>query len=192
MRLIFVSPPGSGKGTQAELLVANFGLLHISTGDVLRKEIDAETNLGKEVKELMADGKLVPDNIVIDVIRHFMQANGNYEKMLFDGFPRTVEQAAALQDLLKSKNMEKLDGVIYLNVPDDELIRRLIERGGKTGRPDDQDPDIIATRLKEYRTKTEPLLEYYQNNGVPVFTIDGVGEIMEVNDRICTVLLEGK
>jgi len=186
LNLVLFGPPGAGKGTQSQKLIDKYGLIHLSTGDLLRSEIAQGTELGLEAKKLMDDGKLVPDAVVIGMIRHKLDANKEAKGFIFDGFPRTVAQAEALDVLLKEEETP-ISGMVALEVPDDELLRRLLERGKESGRPDDANPEVISKRIKEYNDKTAPVAGFYK--GQDKFTsINGVGSVEEIFDHICEVL----
>lgn len=182
LNIVLFGPPGAGKGTQSQYIVEKFKLIHLSTGDLLRSEIAAGTPLGKEAKLLMDDGKLVPDEVVIGMIDNKLQANKDANGFIFDGFPRTTEQAKALDDLLKS-NDDSISGMIALEVPDEELISRLLERGKDSGRADDQNEDVIKNRLKVYNDQTAVLKNFYSKQG-KFQEINGLGTIEEVFGRI--------
>ena len=162
--LILFGPPGSGKGTQAENIIAKYNLVHLSTGDMLRAEIAAQSKLGLEAKTLMDRGELVPDAIVIGMIEHKLDTNTSAAGFVFDGFPRTVKQAEALDELLSTRNVP-IKAVLSLYVSEVELTKRILERGKTSGRADDQNEDIVKNRVVEYRTKTEPLAKYYETQG---------------------------
>lgn len=159
LNLILFGPPGSGKGTQSVKLIQRYGLQHISTGDLLREETANGTPLGMEAKKFMDQGQLVPDAVVIGMIGSRLDAQTGASGFIFDGFPRTGAQAAALDDLLRQKNTE-IDLLLSLEVPEDELKRRLIHRGELSGRSDDNEA-IIEKRIVEYKAKTEPVAAYY-------------------------------
>lgn len=182
-------PPGSGKGTQSEILVRCYGLKHISTGNILRDEIAAGSDLGKQAQAWMDEGKLAPDEIVMSMISQFISENKDESWFLFDGFPRTEAQAIALHQLLATHNI-RLFAVIFLQVPDDLLISRLIERGQTSGRTDDNE-ETIKKRLTEYIIKTEPVIAYYKSIGVRIMNVDGVGEVGEIATYISEELEGG-
>lgn len=182
LNLVLFGPPGAGKGTQAEFLIRNYQLIHLSTGDLLRSEIAAQTTLGLEAKSFMEKGELVPDEVVIGMIKNKLEANPNAKGFIFDGFPRTVAQAKALDDLLDFNNTP-ISGMLSLEVEEQELIDRLMKRGQVSGRPDDQDLDIIKNRINVYQEKTAPLVEYFGAQGKH-FSINGMGSIAEIADRL--------
>ncbi len=158
--LILFGPPGSGKGTQSENIIAAYGLQHLSTGNLLRTEITNQTTLGLEAKRLMDQGQLVPDEVVIGMVGNFIDAHGEAKGFLFDGFPRTTAQCVALDALLKEKHSE-INIVLALEVSEEELVKRLLGRGATSGRSDDINEDIIRARIKEYHDKTTAVATYY-------------------------------
>lgn len=176
--LILFGPPGSGKGTQSEKLIEKYGLIHLATGDLLRKEIATQTKLGLEAKSFMDKGQLVPDAVVIGMIGSAVDANPQAKGFLFDGFPRTVAQAEALDSLLAGKASE-IAIVLALEVDREELVARLLNRGKSSGRSDDINEDIIRARLVEYENKTAPVAGYYAGFGKVVY-VKGVGSIDEI------------
>ena len=159
--LILFGPPGSGKGTQSENIIANYGLQHLSTGNLLRTEITNQTTLGLQAKQLMDQGQLVPDEVVIGMVGNFMDAHREAKGFLFDGFPRTTAQCVALDALLKQKANE-INVVLALEVSEEELVKRLLGRGATSGRSDDINETIIRARIKEYHDKTTAVATYYQ------------------------------
>lgn len=176
--LILFGPPGSGKGTQSDKLIEKYGWIHLSTGNLLRKEITEGTRLGREAQGLMAAGKLVPDEVVIGMIRSAMDANPGANGFLFDGFPRTVAQAEALDQLMTEKNAG-INLLLMLDVTRDELVKRLKNRGLTSGRPDDVDENTIHARLAEYESKTALVADHYKQFGKSV-RIKGEGSIDEI------------
>lgn len=179
--LILFGPPGSGKGTQSSNLINTFGLKHLSTGDLLRDEIARETRLGIEAKKFMDAGQLVPDAVVIGMIGSKLDENPEAKGFIFDGFPRTTAQAEALDNLLELKGTS-IHMLISLEVPEEELKQRLLLRGEISGRSDDNE-EVIANRILEYRAKTEPVSNYYEAQG-KLERIKGVGEIEEIFSSI--------
>jgi len=189
LNLILFGPPGAGKGTQSEKIIAKYNLIHLSTGDLLRSEIQAGTELGLRAKTLMDQGLLVPDEVVIGMIEHKLKDHRDAAGFIFDGFPRTVKQSEALDELLARYN-ESISVMVALVVDDNELLSRLLNRGKTSGRPDDQNEELISKRIQEYNSKTKPVADYYQEKGK--FTaIDGIGEIeaifAEISKAIATV-----
>lgn len=162
--LILFGPPGSGKGTQSQNIIDNYQLIHISTGDLLREEVAQQTPLGIEAKKFMDGGQLVPDSVVIGMIDSKLKAHTNARGFIFDGFPRTTAQAEALDSLLK-KNNTSIKVLIALEVPEEELKHRLLERGKISGRSDDNE-EVIQKRIIEYKLKTEPVAAYYNAKGL--------------------------
>src|SRR3954463_9292169 len=159
LNIVLFGPPGAGKGTQSENLINKYRLVHLSTGDILRSEISRGTSLGLKAKEIMDRGELVGDDIVIGMIESKLDENPKAKGFIFDGFPRTQAQAIALDDLLQKKGTA-ISAMLALEVDHEELVKRLLIRGKESGRPDDQDYDIISNRVNEYNTKTLPLKEY--------------------------------
>ena len=181
MRIVFIGPPGAGKGTQAERIVTTYHMAHLSTGDMLRAARDAKTELGKKADEYMSTGRLVPDDLIIDLIRERLKQPDCSKGYLLDGFPRTIAQAEALDVMLAGQGTP-LDVVLELQVPEEDLFQRLAGRG----RADDK-PDVIRQRLVAYRKQTEPLLEYYGSRAL-LKSVDGAGTIDEVFSQARTVL----
>lgn len=180
--IVLFGPPGAGKGTQSKMLISKRNLIHLSTGDLLRSEKEAGTELGLKAKVLMDQGKLVPDEVVIGMIRNKLESNKDSHGFIFDGFPRTEKQAEALDELLKEENTE-ISGMIALEVESEELISRLLERGKDSGRADDQKREVIENRLNVYQNETAILKEYYQKQG-KFSSINGLGSVDEVFDRL--------
>jgi len=181
--IILFGPPGSGKGTQSENLVKRYGLIHLSTGDLLRSEISRKTTLGLEAKKLMDKGQLVPDSVVIGMIDAALEANHNAKGFLFDGFPRTATQAEALDNLLAQKH-SSIVTMLALDVSEDELVRRLIKRGETSGRSDDTNEQVIRARIIEYNNKTAAVADYYRRfNKVEI--IKGEGSIDAIFHSLC-------
>lgn len=184
--LVLFGPPGAGKGTQANFLKETYNLVHISTGDVFRYNIKNETALGMLAKSFMDKGELVPDQVTIDMLNAEVEKNAGAKGFIFDGFPRTNAQAKALDDLMDSKDSQ-IDAMIALEVDDEVLVKRLLERGKTSGRPDDADEDIIRNRIKEYYKKTAILKDYYTTQD-KYFGVDGVGSITEITERLIKVI----
>jgi adenylate kinase len=180
--IVLFGPPGSGKGTQASNIISKYNLIHLSTGDMLRAEIAAQTTLGLEAKALMDKGELVPDAVVIGMIEHKLDANPYAAGFVFDGFPRTVGQAEALDTLLDTRGIP-IQKVLSLKVSEEELTKRILDRGKTSGRADDQNPEIVKNRVIEYRTKTEPLAHYYSAEGKLV-EIQGEGTVEHISDML--------
>ena len=181
MRMVFIGPPGAGKGTQAERLIEKYQLAHLSTGDMLRAARDAATEVGKKAEQYMSKGELVPDDIIVAIIGERLAEPDCQKGYLLDGFPRTIAQAEALDAMLAEKNTP-LDVVLELKVPEEELFNRLAGRG----RADDT-PEVIRQRLVAYREQTEPLLDYYGKKDI-LKSIDGLGTVDEIFDRVTGVL----
>ena len=205
MILVFLGPPGAGKGTQAQRLAKEKGFLHISTGDLLREAVKKETPLGKKAKEYMERGELVPDDLIIALIEEVFPKNGN---VILDGFPRTIKQAEALEEMLKKKGT-KLDKVILFELSDEEVVERLSGRrvDPKTGKVyhvkynppppgieviqrDDDKPEVIKNRLQVYRQQTAPLIEYYEKRGI-LRKIDASKSVEEVYKQVLEVIANG-
>ncbi len=182
LNIVLFGPPGAGKGTQSEKLIEHYGLVHLATGDLLRSEIEKGTELGKRAKEIMDRGELVPDEVVIGMIRGRIEEGSDARGFIFDGFPRTKEQAEALDQLLEEKG-SSITMMLALEVDEEELLKRLLERGKESGRSDDQDESTIRNRIEEYEKKTAPLKEYYRDQG-KFRSIEGVGSIDEIFGRI--------
>jgi adenylate kinase len=173
--LIIFGPPGSGKGTQSEKLIEKYGLKHLSTGDLLRSELASQTPLGIEARKFMDRGQLVPDEVVIGMISSAIDANPGINGFLFDGFPRTTAQAEALDKLL-ALNKTEIAVVLFLKVPDEELVSRMVNRAKTSGRSDDVNENIQRTRLEVYKKDTLPVARYYEKAGKLV-EVEGVGSI---------------
>lgn len=186
LNLVLFGPPGAGKGTQSEKIIEKYSLVHLSTGDLLRSQIKAGTELGQKAKTLMDQGILVPDEVVIGMIDSKLSENKEAAGFIFDGFPRTVKQAEALDNLLATYN-ESITVMVALNVPDEELKKRLLMRGQTSGRPDDQNEEKIKTRIREYNDKTAPVADFYRQQGKFV-SVEGVGEIETIFGSICDAI----
>ncbi len=174
--VIFLGPPGAGKGTQAKRLASEMGFKQLSTGDILRSHVARGTELGKLAKPIMDAGKLVPDEIILGLIGAELAAMSD-PRVIFDGFPRTLAQAEALDKLLQEQHIRLL-GVLLVTAPEDELVRRLLGRALEEGRSDDNE-ETIRARMLEYRQKTQPLVDYYQKTG-SLKEINGLGKVEEV------------
>ncbi len=179
--LVLFGPPGSGKGTQSTSIIAKYGLMQLSTGDILRSEVKNETALGLEAKKYMDQGMLVPDEVVIGMISSKLDEHPEVSGFIFDGFPRTVAQAEALDNLLEFKN-NPIDVVISLLVSEDELKTRLVSRGEQSGRSDDNE-EIIVKRIQEYHAKTSPVADYYKGKS-KLIEIEGEGTVDQIFDNI--------
>ena len=186
LNLVLFGPPGAGKGTQSNLLIEKYNLVHLSTGDILRGEIAEGTKLGIEAKTLMDRGDLVPDGVVIGMISSKLDNNPHANGFIFDGFPRTTAQATALDNLLKEKKTS-ISSMVSLQVEDEELIKRLLERGKDSGRADDQNKDIITNRINEYNNKTAPLKDFYGSQN-KLSEVEGVGSIEDIAKRINAII----
>lgn len=184
--LVLFGPPGAGKGTQANVLKEKFQLIHISTGDVFRYNIKNETELGKNAKSFMDKGELVPDDVTIAMLEAEVDKNSGANGFIFDGFPRNAAQADALAELLAERNTE-VSAMIALEVDDEVLVKRLLERGKTSGRADDADESVIRNRIKVYYDETAILKEYYQEKG-KYFGVNGVGSVEEITRRISDVI----
>lgn len=186
LNIVLFGPPGAGKGTQADTLIKSFGLTHLSTGELLRSQISAQTALGIEAQKHMDKGFLVPDSIVIEMIKSILETNTDAKGFIFDGFPRTVEQAKALDELLEDYGTP-ISGMMCLSVEKEELVSRLLFRGKTSGRADDQDRSIIENRIRVYREKTMPIKDYYRLQN-KYHKIDGMGTVEEIADRLKTTV----
>lgn len=184
--IILFGPPGAGKGTQSTKIVEQYNLLHLSTGDMLRSEIAAGTELGLKAKSIMDAGELVSDDVVIGIVESRLKSNPDVGGFLFDGFPRTVEQADALDKMLKDNGLPRAY-VVALEVNDEELVQRLLERGKTSGRPDDQNEALIRRRIKEYNEKTSPVADHYDQKG-RYTCLKGVGQVNDIFENIAKVL----
>jgi adenylate kinase len=186
INIVLFGKPGAGKGTQAEFLKGKYNLTHISTGDVFRFNLKNDTELGKQARVYMDAGDLVPDELttkmLIDEVNKHQDTNG----ILFDGYPRTISQAKALDAFLESIG-SKVAATVALEADDEILIQRLLERGKTSGRIDDQDEDKIRNRYQEYNEKTAPLMGYYSEQG-KFYAVNGIGTIQEITDRLSTVI----
>lgn len=186
LNFLIFGPPGSGKGTQSVEMAEKYNLLHLSTGDMLRAEIESGTELGTRVSGIMSRGELVPDEVVIAMIGARIDAEKSKAGFLYDGFPRTVEQAIALEKMIEGKGM-KINAMLALDVDHDELVKRLLGRGADSNRADDQDINVIENRIEVYRSKTEPLADHYRRKGL-YRSVNGMGTIDEIFDRLCTAV----
>jgi adenylate kinase len=180
--IILFGPPGSGKGTQSEKLLSKYGFKHLSTGDLLRTEIAAQTPLGLEAKNFMDKGQLVPDEVVIGMISTALEHNPKVPGFLFDGFPRTEAQSEALDKLLKLKQTQ-IDVVLALQVSEEELVKRLLNRGLTSGRSDDNNEEVIRARIAEYHKKTSAVADYYKQFDKVIY-IPGEGTVNEIFEAL--------
>lgn len=186
LNLVLFGAPGSGKGTQSEKIIEKYGLHHISTGEVLRKQIKEGTDLGKTADSYISKGHLIPDDLMVDILRDELQRlPKDCKGVIFDGFPRTIPQAEELERLL-AENGTELTGVVGLEVPEEELVARMIKRGKETGRADDN-IDTILNRLKVYHAQTEPLKSHYEDRG-SYLQIDGLGDVDAIFSSIVKAL----
>ncbi len=185
LNVVIFGPPGSGKGTQSERIIENFGLTHISTGDILRKEICAGSDLGKLAKSLIDKGQLVPDETIIEILEKKLDTLNNTKGVIFDGFPRTVDQAAALKKMLNSRGQD-VNIMLNLEVDREELIDRLLKRGQVSGRSDDN-LETIEQRIKVYEKQTAPVIDFYKSEGI-YHPIKGTGEIDAIFSRIAEAI----
>lgn len=182
INLILFGPPGSGKGTQAKNLVRRYELLHISTGDLFRYEMGNDTPLGLKAKSYIEKGQLVPDEVTIGMLKNKVDANPKVKGYIFDGFPRTVPQAEALDKLLKSKGQE-VTALLQLDVDDEEIVKRLLERGKTSGRADDTDESIIRNRIKVFKSDTTPVFDFYAKQNKSAM-VKGTGLIPTIARRL--------
>jgi adenylate kinase len=186
IHLILFGPPGSGKGTQAAHLVEHYGLTHISTGDLFRHEIGQGTPLGLQAKAFMAEGRLVPDEVTIGMLRNKVESTGDTRGFIFDGFPRTVAQARALDELLAARG-ESITGLVSLEVDEEEIVNRILLRGQTSGRSDDNDESIIRNRISVYQAETTPVADHYRSTG-RVRQVPGTGAIDEIFRRLTAAI----
>lgn len=183
--IVIFGAPGSGKGTQSDLLVEKYGFKHISTGDVLRAEIKNETELGKTAKQFIDNGQLVPDSLIIDILAATYDALGQCEGVIFDGFPRTIPQAEALKSMLAERGTA-VSAMLELQVPTEMLVERLVNRGKTSGRADDNE-ETIRKRLDVYESQTSPLISWYETEGLRN-AVKGYGTLQEINDALCAII----
>ena len=187
INLVLFGKPGAGKGTQAAFLKATFNLVHISTGDLFRYNIKNKTALGQQAQSFMDKGDLVPDRVTIEMLEAEVDRNPEAKGFIFDGFPRTKDQAQALDVFIESKNM-KINATIALEANDDILVKRLLERGETSGRSDDQDESKIRNRFDEYKLKTAPLKDYYEGQH-KFHSVNGIGSINEITERLTNLIV---
>ena len=186
INIVLFGKPGAGKGTQAEFLKGKYNLTHLSTGDIFRYNIQNDTDLGKLAKTFMDKGDLVPDEVTIKMLENEVDKNPQSDGFLFDGFPRTIAQAEALDVFLEAKN-QSITATVALEADNTILVARLLERGKTSGRPDDQNEEKIRNRYEEYNQKTAPLMHYYDAQG-KFHSVDGIGTIDEVTKRLSKVI----
>ena len=186
INIVLFGKPGAGKGTQAEFLKEKYNLTHLSTGDIFRFNIKNNTDLGKLAKTFIDNGALVPDEVTIKMLEDAVNKTSNTKGFLFDGFPRTLAQAAALDKFLESKKWS-VSATIALDADDEILVTRLLARGKTSGRIDDQDEEKIRNRYDEYNQKTTPLIAFYDNQN-KFYSVDGIGTVQEITARISTVI----
>lgn len=180
--IILFGPPGSGKGTQAKMLQKKFGLLHISTGDLFRSEMKENTRLGKLAKNYISKGELVPDEVTVGMLKNKVEQNLDTKGFIFDGFPRNIEQAEALDNLLNEMGTDVFK-LLALEVSDQEIINRITKRGETSGRADDLDKETIKHRIEIYKNSTKPVYDYYDKKDKSL-SIDGMGSIEEIHQRL--------
>ena len=182
LNVVLFGAPGCGKGTQSELLEKKFGLSHISTGEIIRSHIKAQTPLGQQMAEYISRGELAPDSIVIGMVENYLNDNKDIKGTIFDGFPRTTAQAEAFDKLLESMG-DSVDIMIYMDVPEEELVQRILLRGKVSGRADDASEDVIRNRIEIYNQQTAVVADYYRQQGKYV-AVPSLGTIDQVFDRI--------
>jgi adenylate kinase len=188
LNLVLFGPPGAGKGTQSEKLINHYGLVHISTGDVFRA-LDPESDLAKLAKSYSDKGDLVPDDVTIKILENEVLKHPNAKGVIYDGFPRTNAQAAALDTFLESKG-DSISLMVALDVPEEELKQRLLKRAEVSGRADDADPEIIQNRIDNYNRQTAPVADFYKAQG-KLRLVNGIGTIDKIFDRICQAVDKG-
>jgi adenylate kinase len=186
LNIVLFGPPGAGKGTQSKKILDKYSLIHLSTGDLLRDEIARHTELGIKAKAIMDKGDLVSDEIVIGMIESKIKGNPGANGFIFDGFPRTITQAKALDELLAKLNTG-ITMMLALEVENNELIQRLLLRGKESGRADDSNEDIIRNRIHEYNNKTSPLKQYYSGQG-KYNSVYGMGDVNQIFELLCAVI----
>jgi len=185
LNIVIFGAPGSGKGTQSEKIVEKYGINHISTGDVLRSEIKNGTELGKTAKSYIDQGQLIPDSLMVDILASVFDSFEDSKGVIFDGFPRTIAQAEALKQMLKDRGQD-VSVMLDLEVPEDELMTRLIKRGKESGRADDNE-ETIKKRLVVYHSQTAPLIDWYKEDG-KYQHINGLGELDRIFADICEAI----
>ena len=190
LNIILFGAPGCGKGTQAARIKEKYNINHISTGEVIRQEIARSTELGRSMQSYIEAGQLAPDSIVIGMIRNYMAEHKDAVGNIFDGFPRTTAQAEEFDRILAEDGLS-VNVMVYMDVPEQELVNRILLRGKDSGRADDASEDVIRNRIAVYREQTEIVAEHYSKQGKDV-AVDGVGSMDEVFERICKVIDENK
>lgn len=188
LNIVLFGAPGCGKGTQAALMQEKFGLLHVSTGDIIRKEIASESEIGKQLKALIERGELAPDSLVVEMIANYLHTHSDAKGIIFDGFPRTTAQAEAFDKMLGEAG-ESVGVMIDMEVPEEELVKRILLRGKESGRADDQSEEIIRNRISVYNRQTAIVADYYQAQGKHR-SVPSLGTIEEVSQRIGAVIEE--
>lgn len=188
MNLILFGPPGSGKGTQAVKLIEEYGLLHISTGDLFRFNMKNDTPLGKEAKKYITKGELVPDSVTINMLKSRVEETPEVKGYIFDGFPRNINQSEHLDKILAERDAQ-IDGLLMLDVAEEEIVKRILNRGKTSGRADDNDEEIIRNRFQIYKNETSPVFDYYEGKGKS-HKINGVGTVEEIFGRLKSVIDE--
>jgi adenylate kinase len=183
--IVIFGAPGSGKGTQSDKMIEKYGLNHISTGDVLRAEIKKGSELGKTAASFIDQGQLIPDDLMVSILASVYDSFGDHKGVIFDGFPRTIPQAEALKKMLDERG-DKVAAMIELDVPEEELMKRLLLRGQQSGRADDNE-ETIKKRLVVYHSQTQQLIEWYDKEGIH-YHIDGLGDLDRIFDDICKVI----
>ena len=186
LNIVLFGPPGAGKGTQSENIINQYNLIHISTGDLFRKHLSEGTDLGKLARTYMDAGNLVPDEVVIGMVEDKIKEHLDDQGFIFDGFPRTVNQAEALDEMLGKYDLS-ISGMVALDVPEEELKKRIRERAKVSGRVDDQDEDKINNRIRVYNEETKPVAEYYKQKG-KYTRVEGVGSIENIFEQISGVI----
>jgi len=186
LHLVLFGPPGAGKGTQSKILITKYNLIHLSTGDMLRNHLKEQTALGKEAAHYVNQGLLVPDEVVINMIKDQIESNPNANGFIYDGFPRTIDQAAKLDELLAARG-QRISLMIALDLPDSLIHERMRKRAEVEGRTDDADDQVIATRIATYHQKTKPLLDYYSAQD-KCKRVDGAPPIEEVTIAVCHIV----
>lgn len=186
LNIVLFGAPGCGKGTQAARLKEKYGINHVSTGEVIRSEIARKTDLGRSMESYIQSGRLAPDSLVIDIVARYVEEHRDCAGNIFDGFPRTTVQAEEFDRILARHGL-KVDVMIYMDVPEEELVRRILLRGKESGRADDASEEVIRNRIEVYRAQTAVVADYYASHG-KYAAVNGIGTMDEVFDRISTVI----